>query len=111
MQRRTEKITVALSELWLPSRAGLFCIQGAPRFLCQRGTREALNVTFRDARRFPPGAGGRRKEPMMLSQTCVLNARRGSLPQSSGQRDKKRITRPSGLAPLAPALGLTLSFI
>lgn len=61
MQRRMEKITVALSELWQPSRAGLFCIQGAPRFLCQRGTREALNVTFRDARRFPLGAAGREK--------------------------------------------------
>lgn len=73
--------------------------------MCQRGTREALNVTFRDARRFSLEAGGReRKEPMMLSPTCVLNARRGASPESFGHKDK-RTAQASGLAPPAPVLG------
>lgn len=53
-----------------------------------------------------PEAG--RKEPMMLSQTRVLNARRGGFawefwPQSSGENSRTSV--------LAPVRGLRLSFV
>lgn len=109
--RRGEKMTVAVFELWQPSSMGLLCIQRAPPFCVSAGQEKHLTwhlEMLRDSLWRPEGG---RKEPMMLSQTCVLNARKGALPQSFGHRDKKRITRPSGLAPLAPVLGLTLSFV
>lgn len=57
-------------------------------FLCQRGTREALNVTFRDARRFSLEAGEREKRADdVIADMCF------KCQESLGHRDKW-ITRP-----------------
>lgn len=77
-------------------------------FLCQHGTREALNVTFRDAQRFSPEAWGREKRTNdAFADTCFKCQEGGFAREFWPQRSEEN----SPTSVLAPVRGLTLSFV
>lgn len=90
------------------SSTGLFLHSDGTLFLCQHGTREALNMTFRDAQRFSPEAWGREKRTNdAFADTCFKCQEGGFArefwPQRSGENSRTSV--------LAPVRGLRLSFV
>lgn len=71
----------AHSEQW-PSSTSLLCIQMAPCSCVSAGHEKHLTWHLEMLKDSVPRPEGGRKEPMMLLQTRVVNARRGALPES-----------------------------